>query len=75
VFDICSSPTIDLAAADMLADLHERLAHRGIDLRLAEADGEVRDVLAAADTSHPLCETPVNRCVTAVIHRDGQYQL
>jgi len=76
VFDMRSSPTIDLAAADMLADLHDRLAHRGIDLRLAEADGAVRDVLTAADTAQALCETPVNRRVATVIEewQTGQKQ-
>ncbi|MFC6977214.1 sodium-independent anion transporter [Halomicroarcula sp. GCM10025709] len=67
VFDMRSSPTIDLTAADMFADLHERLAHRGIDLRLAEADGAVRDVLALSASAHPLCETPVNEGVATTI--------
>lgn len=67
VFDMRSSPTIDLTAADMLADLHDRLAHQNVDLRLAEANGAVRDTLVAADTAHPLCETPANQAVEAVI--------
>lgn len=67
VFDMRSSPTVDLTAADMLHDLHDRLADRGIDLRLAEADGAVRDTLERADSDHPLCGTPVNERVAAVI--------
>lgn len=67
VFDMRSSPTVDLTAAEMLGALHERLAHRGINLRLAEADGAVQDVLARADSAHPLCETPVNESVAATI--------
>ena len=38
-------PKIDLAGAEFLADLHRTLTARGIDFRLAEAHGEVRDAL------------------------------
>jgi MFS superfamily sulfate permease-like transporter len=48
VFDLSASPTLDLAAADMLGELHESLAGRGIDLRLADVDGPARDLLRRA---------------------------
>lgn len=48
VFDLSSSPVIDLAAADMLGELHDELAERGIALRLAHVDGPVRDMLRKA---------------------------
>ena len=40
-----SVPNIDLAGAEMIAELHRTLAARGITLRLAEAHGQVRDAL------------------------------
>ena len=40
-----SVPSIDLAGAEMIAELHRMLAARGIALRLAEAHGQVRDAL------------------------------
>ncbi|WP_264783261.1 SulP family inorganic anion transporter [Haladaptatus sp. T7] len=67
VFDMRSSPTIDLTAADMLASLAEDLDERGIDFRLAEADGAVRDVLTAADASGPFDDMPLNERVVTVI--------
>jgi anti-anti-sigma regulatory factor len=38
-------PRIDLAGAELLADLLHTFRARGIDLRLADAHGEVRDAL------------------------------
>jgi high affinity sulfate transporter 1 len=42
-------PRIDLAGAEFIAELQKTLAARGIDLRLAEPHGEVRDALRRAD--------------------------
>jgi high affinity sulfate transporter 1 len=39
-------PMVDLAGAEMLAELHHTFEDRGIALRLAEARGEVREALA-----------------------------
>lgn len=66
VFDMRSSPTIDLTAADMLASLAEDLDERGIDFRLAEADGAVRDVLTAAGAG-VFDDMPLNERVVTVI--------
>ncbi len=41
-------PTLDLAGAEMLAEIHESLVERGIDLRLAEAHSGVRETLRRA---------------------------
>jgi len=38
-------PKVDLAGAELLADLHKTLEARGIQFRLADANGEVRDAL------------------------------
>lgn len=48
IFYLGTTPTIDLAGAEMLQDLHRTLAERGIAFRLAEAHGGVRDVLRRA---------------------------
>ena len=45
VFFLGAVPKVDLAGAELLADLHRTLRARGIGLRLAEAHGEVRDAL------------------------------
>jgi SulP family sulfate permease len=45
VFFLGSVPRVDLAGAELIADLHRTLAARGIDVRLTDAHGEVRDAL------------------------------
>ena len=47
VFDLSTSPYVDLAGARMLAKLSDELAGRGVALRLAEAHAMVRDILRA----------------------------
>ena len=41
-------PKVDLAGAELLAELHRLFRDRGIELRVAEAHGEVRDALLRA---------------------------
>jgi high affinity sulfate transporter 1 len=48
VIDLQTSPMIDISSAEMLVELDEALDERDIDLRLAEAIGEVQDMLLAA---------------------------
>jgi SulP family sulfate permease len=45
-------PRIDLAGAELLADLQRSFRARGIDFRLAEAHGEVRDALRRIAFEH-----------------------
>jgi SulP family sulfate permease len=45
IFFLGSVPRVDLAGADLLADLERTLAARDIDFRLAGASGEVREAL------------------------------
>lgn len=45
VFFLGAVPRIDLAGAELLADLHATFRARGVELRLAEAHGEVRSAL------------------------------
>jgi len=46
VFFLGATPAVDLAGAELLADLRKTLRARGIAFRLAEAHGEVREALA-----------------------------
>lgn len=45
VCDLSTSPTIDIAGARMLRNLHGELARRGVAFRLVEARSRVRDML------------------------------
>ena len=45
VFFLGAVPKVDLAGAELIADLHRTLRARGIEFRLADAHGEVRDAL------------------------------
>ena len=45
VFYLGAVPGIDLAGAELLADLHRTFRARGVEFRLADAHGEVRDAL------------------------------
>jgi high affinity sulfate transporter 1 len=45
VFFLGAVPKVDLAGAELLADLLRTLRARGIDFRIADAHGEVRDAL------------------------------
>ncbi|HUM13688.1 MAG TPA: SulP family inorganic anion transporter [Myxococcaceae bacterium] len=47
LIDLSSSPTVDLAGARMLANLHQELRDAGIPLRLVGARAGVRDILRA----------------------------
>jgi sulfate permease, SulP family len=49
VFFLGAVPKIDLAGAELLADLHRTVRARGIEFRLADAHGEVRDALRRID--------------------------
>ena len=45
VLSLATVPFIDLAGAELIADLHQTLAARGIGFRLANTNGQVRDAL------------------------------
>lgn len=48
VFYLGTVPIVDMAGAELLAELHETLHQRGIDFRLAEAHSDVRNSLRRA---------------------------
>jgi anti-anti-sigma factor len=47
VCDLSNSPYIDVAGADMLAELHKELQSQGAQLRIVEARSKARDLLRA----------------------------
>jgi high affinity sulfate transporter 1 len=47
IWDLSTSPQVDLAAAKMLSKLHQALAQAGIRLQLVAAHAPVRDILRA----------------------------
>ena len=56
VCDLSSSPHVDLAGSRTLHQLHDRLAARGIPLRIVGAHGRVRDLLRADGVGEKLGE-------------------
>jgi high affinity sulfate transporter 1 len=54
VCDLSTSPYIDAAGARMLAQLEDQLEQEGIQLRVAEAHAEVREILRATGVSERL---------------------
>jgi MFS superfamily sulfate permease-like transporter len=48
VFFLGTVPAVDVAGLELLEEIHQDLKERGIDLRLAEAHGQVRDFLLRA---------------------------
>ena len=47
ICDLSTSPIVDLAGADMLAQMHQKLESSGVRMRLAGARASVRDILRA----------------------------
>jgi MFS superfamily sulfate permease-like transporter len=62
-----SSPAVDLAGAELLEELCHGLAERGIDFRLAEARGNVRDTLRRAGFERVYGPLEANQPVAAVV--------
>lgn len=69
VFDLASSPSIDLAAAETLVDLHRSLSSTGVDLRFAGATGQVRALLTSIPTATTLGEIREDESVASVLAR------
>jgi MFS superfamily sulfate permease-like transporter len=68
VFYLGTVPKIDLAGAELLADLHKTFTARGVTFRVADAHGEVRDALRRAgfEAAHGPLESgqTIDRIVT-----------
>jgi carbonic anhydrase len=54
IFDLSTSATIDSSGARLIRRLYENLKGRGIELKVAEAHSEVRDILRYEDIEHLL---------------------
>jgi SulP family sulfate permease len=54
IFDLSTSATIDSSGARLIKRLHDNLAAIGIELKVAEAHSEVRDILRFEDIEHLL---------------------
>jgi high affinity sulfate transporter 1 len=54
IFDLSTSATIDSSGARFIKRLHEKLQARGIELKVAEAHSEVRDILRFEEIEHLL---------------------
>lgn len=60
-------PMVDLAGAEMLMELHHDLRRRGIDLRLAEMHGQVRESLRRAGYEQACGPVVPNQSVASVL--------
>jgi high affinity sulfate transporter 1 len=54
IFDLSTSATIDSSGARLIKRLHDNLKAKGIELKVAEAHSEVRDILRFEDIEHLL---------------------
>jgi MFS superfamily sulfate permease-like transporter len=69
IWVLATTPSTDLAGAELLADVHEELARRGIELKLAEARGPLRDVLHAAGLEKTFGPIVANTSIASVIQQ------
>jgi high affinity sulfate transporter 1 len=67
VGDLSTSPYVDVSGARMLARLHGDLAREGIELRLVEAHGEVRDLLRAEGVGYLMGEVSRRKSLDDVV--------
>jgi sulfate permease, SulP family len=63
-------PRIDLAGAELLAELHQTMRKQGIAVRLAEAHGEVRDALRRIGFEREYGPLEPGQTVDAVLRRE-----
>jgi high affinity sulfate transporter 1 len=77
VFDLSSSPYIDVSGAQMLARLQDQLAQEGIHFRVAEAHAEVRDILRAMGVDQLLGGVSRRTSIDDIVNQfsDGQLRV
>ncbi len=68
IFFLGTTPSVDLAGAELLIDLRQALTNRGIEFRLAEAHGGVRDTLQRTGFVDPGGKVDPHQTVAAVLH-------
>jgi high affinity sulfate transporter 1 len=69
VFFMGNVPFVDLAGAELLVDLRLTLAKRGIELRLAEVHGEVREAIRRLASQHAVGLAEANQTVDDVLRK------
>jgi SulP family sulfate permease len=67
IIDLQSSPITDVTAVDMIRDLIAELDKKGITLRLANASGQVRDVLRAAGIEEKVGKLDRTTTISAIL--------
>lgn len=67
VFYLGMTAQVDLAGCDMLDNLQHDLSKRGVDLRLAEVHGAIRDIVRRGEHSRHLGPIEANQTVATVI--------
>ena len=67
VIDLSPSPIIDITATEILRDLKTDLIKKDISLRIANANGKVRDILRAAGMDDTTGEIKLDSSVNDVI--------
>jgi hypothetical protein len=70
VWDLSTTVYVDIAGVRMLQAMADQLSARGIAMRVAEAHGDVRD-LVARQLGHVATGTTVRRSVSDVIAEHG----
>ncbi|WP_435156698.1 SulP family inorganic anion transporter [Haladaptatus sp. DFWS20] len=73
VFDLSSSPMVDLASVEMFEDLHRTLTPRGIDIHLAGVNQQVLEMFEAASLAETLGGIHEEETVASIIdeYHDG----
>jgi high affinity sulfate transporter 1 len=67
VFFLGTVPLVDVAGAELLEELHQTLAERGIELRLAETRGRVREILRRSAFAEHGSKIEENQPVSRVV--------
>jgi MFS superfamily sulfate permease-like transporter len=67
VFSMASVPLVDLAGAELLAELHGSLRERGVEFRMAQVSSAVRETLIKAGYEEHCGPVTANQSVATVI--------
>lgn len=67
VFFLGTVPTLDLAGADFLVELHHAMRERGTAFRVAEAHGQVREALRRVDFEREYGPVEANQTIATVL--------
>jgi len=67
VFFLGTVPILDLAGADLLAELHHAMRERGMTFRVAEAHGQMREALRRVGFEHEYGPVEANQPVATVL--------